>query len=56
MALNCTQLCSMNLWMLLDLLATILEGELVNVARFASYNYGGKSMHPHLGELVICTF
>jgi hypothetical protein len=41
--------------MLLDWLAIILEGELVNAVGFASYNYARNLVHPNLGELVICT-
>ncbi len=38
-----------------DLLAIILEGELVNVVGFASYNSEGNSVHLNLGEFVIWT-
>jgi len=41
--------------MLLDLLAIILKGELVNVVGFASYNSERNSVHPNLGEFVIWT-
>jgi hypothetical protein len=41
--------------MLLNLLAIIMVGELVNVVGSASYNYEGNPVHPNLGEFVIWT-